>query len=141
MTEFFGLGPSSVAVFLARILLGLLFLYQGADKIFSVKIRTVIETINPAYRKARLPGWLITTVAYFTSYVEFFGGILLILGLFKFATLYLLGIEMLIVAAGFSMVDAVWKMDVYFPRFALLIFILLCDPSTDVLLLDRLIRH
>src|SRR5689334_8573111 len=95
--------PETIASLLARLLLGILFLFQGYDKVFVVKMRTVIETIEPSYRKIKLPGFMISLVAYFTSYVELLGGLFLIVGIFKYTSLYLLGADLIIVSIGMSL--------------------------------------
>lgn len=130
------LPPESVAIFFSRVLLGVLFTLQGYDKVFSMGIKTVSQTIRPAYPRA--PYSFILFVAIFTSFVEFVGGIFLIAGLFKYYTLYILGIDLIIVSIGMSLVDPVWKMDIVFPRFLLLLFILIVPADYDILTLDKL---
>jgi len=128
--------PESAAIFLSRVLLGILFMFQGYDKVFSLGIKTVAQTIRPAYPKA--PYSFIMFIAVFTSFVEFIGGLFLIAGLFKYYTLYILGIDLIIVSIGLSLVDPVWKMDIVFPRFLLLLFVLIVPADYDVLSLDKL---
>ncbi len=129
------ISPESAAIFFSRVLLGILFMIQGYDKIFSVGIKTVAQTIQPSFKRS--PYSFILSVAVFTSFVEFLGGMFLIAGLFKYYTLYFLGIDLLIVSLGLSLVDPVWKMDIVFPRFLLLLFILIVPAEYDVLTLDR----
>jgi uncharacterized membrane protein YphA (DoxX/SURF4 family) len=131
--------PSAIALFLVRAFLGILFFIQGYDKLFSLGIKNVIQTIQPSYRKIKLPYFLIALAATFTSIIEFSGGLLLMLGLFKYPVLYLLGIDMLIVAIGLSLVDPVWKMDIVFPRFLLLIFLMMVPGQFDTITLDSII--
>src|SRR4051812_21992818 len=94
------INPESVAILFARVLLGLLFMIQGYDKVFSMGIKTVVQAIQPSYEKIRLPLFLIRFAAVFTSFSELIGGLLLIAGLFKFPVLILLGIDLLIVSIG-----------------------------------------
>jgi len=133
--------PEIIASFLVRELLGILFLFQAIDKIFAVGIKSEIEAIEPAYQKIKLPHFLIQLVAYFTSYAELIGGTLLILGVFKYAALYLLGIDLLVVAFGMSLINPVWKMDLFLPRFALLIFLLIYPANHDLITLQHFIQH
>jgi uncharacterized membrane protein YphA (DoxX/SURF4 family) len=135
------LAPESIAPFLTRVLLGILFFIQGYDKIFNVKISSVIETIRPAYRKMKLPVFMIALSAYFTSYVEFTCGLLLIVGLLKYFSLYLLGIDLIIVSFGMSIINSVWNMELVFPRFLLLLFLLIYPAEYDVITLQHLLTH
>jgi uncharacterized membrane protein YphA (DoxX/SURF4 family) len=132
--------PEAAAIFFARVLLGILFFMQGYDKVFSLGIRKVVQTIQPSYQRVHIPYPLIFLTAVFTSFVELFGGLFLILGLFKYATLYMLGIDLLIVSLGMSLIDPVWKMDIVLPRFLLLLFVLIVPGDYDVFILDRLLR-
>ena len=135
------LPPQIIAPLLARVILGVLFLFQGIDKIFLVGVKEEITTIEPAYLKIKMPDFFIRLVAYFTSYAELIGGFLLIIGLFKCSALYLLGIDLFIVSVGMSLLNPVWKMDLVFPRLALLIFLLIYPASLDVITLQHLIQH
>src|SRR3954469_23354663 len=126
------LTPETIAPLLTRVLLGILFFIQGYDKIFNIKIVNVIETIRPAYHKMKLPGFIIVLSAWFTSYIEFTCGLLLIVGLLKYFSLYLLGIDLIIVSFGMSVINSVWNMELVFPRFLLLLFLLIYPAEYDV---------
>ena len=130
--------PMDAASFIARVFLGILFFVQGYDKIFKLKISGVVETIRPAYRKLKLPDGVITFTAYFTSIVEFVGGLLLIIGLFRYEAYYLLGLDLLIVCLGMSLVNALWDMQYVLPRLILLLFLLMLPVCYDHYALDTL---
>ena len=132
--------PESVAVFFARVILGILFFAQGYEKFFKLKISNVIDTIKPSYRKLKFPDGLITLTAYSTSFIELLGGLLLIIGLFRYEAYYLLGFDLLIVSLGFSMLNALWDMQYVLPRLLLLILLLLLPPDYDRYSLDHLMR-
>jgi len=135
------LTPETIAPLLTRVLLGILFFIQGYDKIFNIKIVNVIETIRPAYHKMKLPGFIIVLSAWFTSYIEFTCGLLLIVGLLKYFSLYLLGIDLIIVSFGMSMINSVWNMELVFPRFLLLLFLLIYPAEYDVITLQHFLAH
>jgi uncharacterized membrane protein YphA (DoxX/SURF4 family) len=135
------LTPETIAPLLTRILLGILFFIQGYDKIFNIKIVNVIETIRPAYHKMKLPGFIIVLSAWFTSYIEFTCGLLLIVGLLKYFSLYLLGIDLIIVSFGMSVINSVWNMELVFPRFLLLLFLLIYPAEYDVITLQHFLAH
>jgi putative oxidoreductase len=130
--------PEAAALFLARVFLGILFVIQGYDKLFSIGIKTVYTTIRPSFKKIHLPDFVILFAAGFSSIIEFAGGLMLILGLFKYAALYMLGIDLLMVAAAFSLIDPVWKLDIVFPRFLLLLFLLIVPGQLDTITLDSM---
>ena len=135
------LTPETIAPLFTRVLLGILFFMQGYDKIFNVKIVNVIETIRPAYHKMKLPNFIIVFTAYFTSYIEFIFGLFLMVGLLKYFSLYLLGVDLIIVTFGMSVINSVWNMELVFPRFLLLLFLLIYPAEYDVITLQNLLSH
>ena len=103
-------------------------MFQGYDKLFVVKIKGVVDLFQNNARQKRVPEFLQYTMAYYTSSIEFFGGILLILGLFKNVVLVLLGFDVIMVALAFSVLEPVWDMRHVFPRL-LIISVLLVIPE------------
>ena len=134
------LQPENIAPFLARLMLGMLFLAQGYDKVFNIGVARVVETITPAFTKMRLPPVLIRLSALFTSYAELAGGLLLIVGLLKYASLYVLGIDLLLVSMGFSLLNPVWDMNHVINRFVLLLFLLIYPAELDTIMLSGLFK-
>jgi putative oxidoreductase len=131
---------TSVAALIIRVFLGILFLFQGYDKVFKVKISGVVTAFQiPAGNRNITSKWLIP-VAAFTSWAEFLGGALLILGIFKYFALYLLGLDLIIVAVGFSFLNPIWDLRHVFPRLVLLSVLLLLPPQWDVFSLDHLLK-
>lgn len=129
-----------VAAFVTRAFLGILFVMQAYDKIFILKMPSVFSTVNKEYEKVHIPFWLTRTIIFFTSYVEFFAGILLVLGLYKYIALYALSLDLLIVAFSFSLIKPMWDMQHVFPRFILLITLLVIPPGWDQWALDYLLN-
>ena len=129
-----------IAELLLRCFAGVLFLFQGYDKLFIIKMSTVIETFRSDASQHHVPKFLVTVLAYYTSIVEFFGGLLLILGLFTNYTLYALGFDLLAVAFAFSCVEPLWDMKHVFPRFILVILLLLLPIENNQLSLDYLLK-
>jgi putative oxidoreductase len=106
---------------LVRVFTGLLFLFQGYDKVFNIGIKNCIQTFRNDYEKINLPYGLLRFVVVFTSYSELIGGGLLILGLFYTYSLIFLGLDLIIVAIAFGMVQPMWDTRHAFPRFLLII--------------------
>lgn len=124
-----------------RVFCGVLFVYQGYDKLFVVKMATVIETFNQEATRKHVPRIFVSISAYFSSIVEFIGGFLLILGLFKPIVLTFLGVDLIMVAIAFSTIQAMWDMKYVFPRL-ILIGILMVTPSDwEYFSLQNLIHH
>lgn len=130
----------SVLVLLIRVILGILFFFQGYDKLFKVKIPGVIEFFEEEMKGKKVPRFVLTSSAYFTSYVEFFCGGLVILGLFKTTALYLLGLDLVLVCGAFSMLKPMWDMQLLFPRLILLAASLFFPANWDVISIDHLIK-
>jgi uncharacterized membrane protein YphA (DoxX/SURF4 family) len=124
------------AALLPRLLLGVLFLFQGFDAVFRVKLKGIMAEIQPTLIARGVPLFLITVGAYFTSYIELICGILVILGFVKYYALYLLGIDLLLATFAFSLVKPMWDMSHVFPRIVLLLFILIIPSNWDVISVD-----
>jgi len=116
------------AELLLRVFTGILFLFQGYDKLFVVKIGGVVDAFKADAGRQHIPGFLVTAMAYYTSIVEFAGGLLLILGLFSTYALYLIGFDLLLVCFAFSFMKPMWDLKHVFPRL-ILVAILLILPS------------
>lgn len=123
-------------VFILRVILGILFFFQGYDKIFRVKISGVIEFFHLEMQRHKVPSFVLVFAAYFTSMAEFIGGGLLILGIFKSLAYYLLGLDLLLVCGAFSMMKPMWDMNMVFPRLVILAILLYLPASWDLVSLD-----
>jgi uncharacterized membrane protein YphA (DoxX/SURF4 family) len=124
------------AVLLVRVFLGLLFLCQGYDKVFRVKVKNVIENIHTPMAQHGVPEIFSVIGAYFTSYIELICGATLILGFCTYWSLYLLGFDLLFVAFAFSIVEPMWDMKHIFPRLILLVILLILPSQWDVISVD-----
>lgn len=129
----------AITVLIARIFLGLLFFFQGFDALFKVKVSNIILAYEEEFSKRGIPRSLTVVGAWFTSIAEFVGGAFLVLGLFQYFSLYLIGINLIIASIGFGIVSPMWDMRYVFPRLALLLFLLVLPPSWNVFSLDHLL--
>lgn len=130
----------AVLYLVLRLVLGILFLFQGYDKVFRVGMKSVTESFQVQLGKIKVPKGILSLSTYFTSYVELIGGALLILGLFKNFALLFLGIDIVIVTIAFSMIKPMWDMQLFFPRLVLIGVLLYLPEQWDVLSLDYLFR-
>ncbi len=119
-----------------RLFLGVLFFLQGYDKVFRVKMSGVIQIFEHPTLMRRIPRWILVSSVYLTSYVELIGGLFLIFGLFKIFALYFLGIDLLIAAIAFTMIEPMWDMRHVFPRFLLLLIALAIPAEWDIISID-----
>ena len=124
------------AAFVLRVFLGILFFAQGYDKVLRVKINGVVQTFEHPFIIKHIPRWLLILSAYFTSYVELICGFMLILGFVKYYVLYLLGIDLLMVAIAFSIIEPMWDLRHVFPRMLLLLAALMVPSEWDVISID-----
>ncbi len=126
------------AEFLIRAFTGIVFLFQGYDKLFRIKMPGVIETFKADADRFHIPHPLLTVVAYYTSIVEFVGGIMLLFGFFTSLSLYALGLDLIVVSFAFSYMKPMWDMRHVFPRFILIITLLMIPPHNRLISLDYL---
>jgi putative oxidoreductase len=129
-----------IAETIIRMFAGILFLFQGYDKIFNVKISGVVATFLEEAEHHHIHKPWVTVVAYYTSFVEFLGGLLLIFGLYTDFVLILLGIDLLMVALAFSVMNAVWDLRHVFPRLMLVITLLILPNDWNKISLDFLFK-
>jgi len=126
-----------IAELLVRVFAGVLFLFQGYDKLFRIKLSGVIDAFRDDARRNNIPGPILTSIAYYTSLVEFFGGFLLLMGFMTNYTLYALGLDLILVAIAFSYLEPMWDLKHVFPRLALIIVLLLLPQEYRQLSFDH----
>lgn len=129
-----------IAELLVRVFTGSLFVFQGYDKLFRIKIPGVINVFREDAQRNHIPGPIITGIAYYTSSVEFFGGFSLLIGFMSNYMLYALGLDLILVGIAFSYVQPMWDMKHVFPRFVLLIALLLLPPEYRQISVDRILN-
>jgi uncharacterized membrane protein YphA (DoxX/SURF4 family) len=126
------------AVFIARIFLGLLFFFQGYDAVFKIKIKNVIDTYQNTFIVKGIPKYLTVCGVWFTSCTELVCGALLILGLFEYCSLSILGINLILASIAFGINTPMWDTRFVFPRLILLIFLLIVPTTWNAWSLDSL---
>lgn len=126
-------------VFLLRIILGMLFFFQGYDKVFNIKIPGVMESFNYELGTIKINKWILLPTAFLTSYIELIGGVLLIIGFLKTQALYLLGIDLIGVTGAMSMIKPMWNMEAFFPRLVLLSALILLPKDWDLFSIDYML--
>ncbi|MEP5611954.1 MAG: DoxX family membrane protein [Cyclobacteriaceae bacterium] len=127
-----------IAVLTIRLLLGFIFLMQGIGKIFTFGVENVYQNFFYSAYSELLPAFLLKITAYYTSYVELLGGILLILGLFRNYTLYAFASVLVIVSFGHGLIEPIWDLSHVMYRAILLIALLLLPDYWDRFSIDEL---
>ena len=127
----------ALALLFCRLLLGLIFFWQGFGKIFTWGVQNVYSNVFSAYEETFLPIWLLKFTAYFTSYAELICGLFLILGLFRKQTYLILVSVLLIVALGHGIKDPIWSLDHVMFRAAPLFLLLWIPREKDIYSLDN----
>lgn len=126
----------SVLAFTLRIILGILFFMQGYDKVVKVKLPGVVKSFRYEFGNVKMPDFILVSAAYFSSIIELLGGLTLILGLFTKYSLYLLGIDLILVVAAFSLINPVWDMKIVFPRIIIWSILMVIPEAYNKLSLD-----
>jgi putative oxidoreductase len=124
-----------------RVLLGVIFFMQGFGKIFTIGVGKLYSMFFVGFEHTFLPRWLIWATAYYTTYVEFIGGFLLITGLFKKWALYLLAADLLVVSFGHGLEQPIWDLQHVIPRAVLLSALLLLPQEWDLYKTDYFLQH
>lgn len=130
----------TVLYFLLRVVLGILFFFQGYDKVFRLKISGVIDFFRTEMYGKGVPDFVLVLAAYLTSFIELIGGAMLILGLFGNYAMYLMGIDIILVVGAFSIMNAMWDMSMVFPRLLLLAVLLYLPETANTWSLDHLLK-
>jgi len=129
-----------IAQLLIRLFAGTLFIFQGYDKLFKIKIAGVTEAFNDDAAQFHIPHSLITLLAYYTSIVEFVDGIFLIFGFLTTYTLFAIGLDLVMVSIAFSYLNPMWEMKHVFPRFLLVILLLIMPVENNPASIDFILK-
>ncbi len=128
----------AIAVLTIRLILGLIFLMQGFGKVFTWGVEEVYRA-DYFYGtfKDLLPDFIIYSTAYYTSYVELIGGLLVVIGLKRDYALYALASVLVIVTFGHGLADPIWDLSHVIFRLILLPAILIIPKEWDRFTLDN----
>ena len=127
-----------VGVLILRLVLGFIFLMQGYGKVFSMGVSNVYQAdfFLGTYQDL-LPDFVIRATAYFTSYAELIGGLLLVVGWKRDYALYLLGLVLVTVTFGHGLATPIWDLSHVSFRLIPLAALLLLPKDWDRFTLDH----
>lgn len=120
----------AAGLFLLRGVLGIIFMMQGFGKIFKWGISNVYMNFFASFEET-LPKPILWCTVYYTSFVEFIAGALLLLGLMRYWAAFALGSVLLIVSFGHGLAQPIWDLQHVFPRTVLLVVFLLLPKDWD----------
>lgn len=124
-----------------RTLLGIIFFMQGFGKVFTWGVPKVYDMFFKPFDQTILPHWVVEFAAYYTSYIELIGGLLLILGLFRRIMLIGLAVDLLIVSFGHGMMEPIWDLSHVLPRTILLGALFFLPQEWDKWNVDGLMKR
>ncbi|MBN4061910.1 MAG: hypothetical protein COA57_00415 [Flavobacteriales bacterium] len=127
-------------MFLMRMMLGLIFFMQGWGKVVTWGVDNVYEKFFAAYEETILPVFVVKFAAWHTSFGELICGFLLIIGLFRYVSYYILASILLIISFGHGLTSPIWDLQHVFFRTALLVPLLLLPKEWDKWSLDGLLK-
>jgi uncharacterized membrane protein YphA (DoxX/SURF4 family) len=129
-----------LAAFLIRTITGILFFFQGYDKIFNIKISGVMNTFGNSFAQKKISNTFLRPSILLSAWIELICGLLLAIGLESNIALYLLAFNMIFVALAFSFIKAMWDMQHYFPRLVFIFILLILPSGWDTISLDHILN-
>ena len=127
---------TDIAMLLMRVVLGMLFFFQGFEKIFGMGLKQSDEGVADALHNTKLPKGIVKPVVAASSFVELFGGVLLVVGLFIYPVLCALSADLILVVFAMSLRESLWDMRYVWPRLVLVCALLLLPASWDRISVD-----
>ena len=118
--------PRALAVFVARVVLGLIFLMAGWWKVFSLGAAEHARSlfVEP-YAESWLPAWALGAVGTTVPFVELIGGGLLLVGWLRWPAALGLGGVLILVTFGHLLAEPLFAFDVHVvPRTVLLVVVM-----------------
>lgn len=134
-------GPT-IAVFLARTMLGLVFLMAGWWKVFTLTPAVHAQQFFiDGFKGTWIPEWLLLALGTAIPPFELVGGLLLLVGLWTRLTASLTGLLLLLTTYGHALQQPLFDIDGHtFTRLALILFVLMIPSQSDKLSIDSFRR-
>src|SRR5689334_14729305 len=93
-----------LATLVLRTVAGILFFFQGYDKLFNIRIAGIINTFGDSFFRKKIPAAALRPAILISSWIELICGLALFIGLERNIALYLLSFNMIFVALAFSII-------------------------------------
>jgi uncharacterized membrane protein YphA (DoxX/SURF4 family) len=123
----------SIAVFIVRWILGVLFLMAGYWKVFVLTpAQHAQQFFVEGFADHWIPEWLLLALGYSIPVLELVAGLLLCIGLRTRETLIALGLLLIMTTYGHALQQPLFDIDGHtFTRLALIVFLLLAPKDCD----------
>lgn len=130
-----------LAIFIARWILGLIFVMAAVMKIFDRGVVPLTQKLFiDQYADSWIPEWLLWTIGLSIPFVELITGVMLCLGLFGRHAAAAIGLVLIVTTYGHLLHEPLYDIDGHtFTRLALALFVLVAPASQDLLALDQLL--
>ena len=129
--------PKSWAVFLARVILGLIFFAAGFWKVFRLgAVEHARSLFVEPYASSPLPEWSLWFTGVVVPHVELIGGALMLAGWKRFAAAIGLGIVLVLVTFGHLLAEPLYAFNTHVVPRAVLLIVVLAMFDEDRLSLD-----
>jgi uncharacterized membrane protein YphA (DoxX/SURF4 family) len=127
------------AIFVARMILGLIFFMSGVWKVFTLgPVEHALRWFVEPYGDTFLPSWSLWTTGTVVPWVELTAGGLLLIGLWIRPALLALGAVLILVTFGHLLAVPLYEFNTHvIPRTALLLYLLTMGPRDDRISLDH----
>ncbi len=130
-----------IATLFVRLLLGFIVGMQGFGKVFNIGVSNIYNGGFKSFEDTFLPTFILKATAYFTSYAELICGLLLLLGLFRKQSYYILAIVLIIVTFGHGLQSPVWDLQHVMYRTVLLVFLMMIPLEKDKISMDYFLKR
>jgi uncharacterized membrane protein YphA (DoxX/SURF4 family) len=132
----------ATALFLARAVLGLIFLMAGIYKVFSLGPVGHVRRFFLPYQDTFLPTWSLWAVGLVIPFIELGAGALVFVGWLRTEAYLALGAVLVVVTFGHLLRDPLYAFHEHvIPRLALLLLLLLMPPQADRFSIDELLHR
>jgi uncharacterized membrane protein YphA (DoxX/SURF4 family) len=129
-----------LAIFIARWILGLIFVMAGCYKIFERGVVPLTQRLFiDQYADTWIPTWLLWPLGLSIPFIELAAGIMLCLGLFGRYAAAAIGLLLIVTTYGHLLLEPLFDINGFtFTRLALALFVLVAPAGQDLLAIDRL---
>jgi thiosulfate dehydrogenase (quinone) large subunit len=132
----------ATALFLARAVLGLIFLMAGIYKVFSLGPVGHVRRFFLPYQDTFLPTWSLWAIGFVIPFIELGAGALVFAGWLRTEAYLALGAVLVVVTFGHLLHEPLYAFHEHvIPRLALLLLLLLMPPQADRFSIDELLHR
>lgn len=128
------------AALIVRVILAILLIAQGYDKLFRIGVERAGNVSAEALHSLHLAKGFIKVVVLMTALIEFFGGLLLLVGFMTIPTCYVIAAGLLPVTIAMSIKEPLWNMQHVCTRLVMIVFLLCLPDHVHVVSLDYLFK-